>query len=258
MRSQPGDPESLPTGKEPGTRNQGRSSPPGLTAEVQPVGSRACHFRRGTFQAPLAAPPQHPHCCCDYDKAFSYQSKLAPYRLAHSTAHPHPCPNCPKALSYLQPGSPPPHAQRVPANTCAYTAQRPLAIAPSWQPTSGLQVLLLPLQTCTSATHTMPPMANPILVVSALWTFSFPSKLATQSLCHVPPPTSSPHGTRQQAHGPGITTPAVSRPLAKDTSCSVSKAANTRLRARWSESELFPLGSRYPLPPTWSIKRWHF
>ena len=154
-----------------------------------------------------------------------------------ASACPYPCLHCPKAFG---------HSSKLaahfwahmPAPTSALTAPSPSATPPNLHLT---------------ATHTMPPMANPILVGSALWTFSFPSKLATQSLCHVPP-TSSPHGTRQQAHGPGITTPAVSRPLAKDASCSVSKAANTRLKARWSESELFPLGSRYPLPPTWVNK----
>lgn len=144
----------------------------------------------------------------------------------------------------------------MPAHTRAYTAQRPLA--PSWRPTSGCMcqptptsALMAPSPSATppnlqpTATHTMPPCPP-------LFSLAVPHGLFYPLIACVIP--ISLHGTRQQGHGLGITAPAASRPLAKDASCSVSKAATTRHRARWSESELSPLGSQYPLPPTWVNK----
>ena len=64
--------------------------------------------------------------------------------------------------------------------------------------------------------------------------FSFPSKLATQSLCH------DPYGTRQPGHSGPSLLQAAPRPLAKDVFCSFINVASIRLTARGSTSEPSP------------------
>lgn len=122
-------PETLILSHWQGTNNQERSTPSGLTAETQSVGSRACQFCRvpschrqqsrpsaGTnvvavTRPPLTRPSSHvlagthrrlPPLCPNRPQTFCYPSKLVALGHTHhaTNVHPYPCPHCSKTFSF--------------------------------------------------------------------------------------------------------------------------------------------------------------